>query len=308
MALRDHSKSPPERGAPEPSVRKARPLTSEHDTKVGAASGPMADQAVPLPRYQKVKDFVVEQIRLGALAPGHRLPSEHELVRMLGVSRMTANRALRELFAQGVLTRIPGVGTFVATPRVEGDFLEVRNIATEIRERGGRYTSKLHQLVQIKASATVAEALSLRAGQPVFQSVIVHCENEVPIQLEDRYVNPMIAPDYLSIDFSRTTPHEYLSRIATISNVEQIIEAILPDRNTQKLLNLAAKEPCLRLFRSTSSFGRHTTCVWLTYAGSQHRMVARFSPAGLRAVNHPGRSDCGFDDDAAKFGADRGRR
>jgi GntR family histidine utilization transcriptional repressor len=250
-----------------------------------AASQPMADEAVPLPLYQKVKDFVVEQIRVGALAPGHRLPSEQELVRTLGVSRMTAHRALRELFAQGVLIRIPGVGTFVAAPKAEGDFLDVRNIATEIRERGGRYSCKLHQLAKVKASATVADALNLPPGAAIFRSVIVHFENEIPIQLEDRYVNPAIVPDYLSVDFSTTTPNEYLSRIATISNVEQVIEAILPDPRTQKFLNLAANEPCLRLFRSTSSFGRHTTCVWLTYAGSQHRMVARFSPPRLRAAN-----------------------
>ncbi len=246
---------------------------------------PIAQEDGPLPLYQKVKDFVVEQIRAGALAPGHRLPSEQELVRTLGVSRMTANRALRELFAQGVLTRVPGVGTFVAAPRVEGDFLEVRNIATEVRERGGHYSNNLHQLAKVKATTTVAEALNLPTGSAVFRSVIVHFENDIPIQLEDRYVNPTIVPDYMAVDFQRTTPNEYLSQIATISNVEQIIEAILPDRQTQKLLNLGENEPCLRLFRSTSSFGRHTTCVWLTYAGSQHRMVARFSPPRMRAAN-----------------------
>jgi GntR family histidine utilization transcriptional repressor len=240
---------------------------------------------IPQPLYRKVQDFVIAQIRNGAMAPGHRLPSEQELVRTLGVSRMTANRALRELFAQGVLTRIPGVGTFVAAPRVEADFLEVRNIATEIRERGGRYGNRLHQLARVKASATVANSLDLPAGAPVFRSVIVHLENDLPIQLEDRFVNPAIVPDYLSVDFSRTTPNEYLCRIAPISGVEHIIEAILPDRRTQELLDIAEDEPCLRLYRSTSSFGRKVTCAWLTHAGSQYRMVARFSPGLIRAVN-----------------------
>lgn len=246
---------------------------------------PAATESIPQPLYQKVKNFVVERIETGALAPGHRLPSEQELVRTLGVSRMTANRAVRELFAQGVLTRIPGVGTFVAAPRVEADFLEVRNIAAEIRERGGHYSSKLRQLAKVKASAAVASALDLPTGSPVFRSVIVHCENELPLQLEDRFVNPALVPDYLSVDFGRATPNEYLCQIAPISDVEHIVEAILPDRRTQDLLDIASNEPCLRLYRATASFGRRLTCVWLTYAGSQYRMVARFAPGRLRTAN-----------------------
>lgn len=244
--------------------------------------------AEPKPLYQQVKDFVLAEIEAGALAPGHRLPSEQELVRKLRVSRMTANRALRELFAQGVLTRIPGVGTFVATPRSEGELLEVRNIAVEIGERGGRYSSVIHHLDRVAASTEVAAALDLPAGAPVFRSVIVHRENGAPLQLEDRYVNPAAAPDYLSADFTRQTPNEYLSQFLPISEVEHVVEAVLPDRRVQKLLGISAQEPCLRLYRTTASFGRKVTCVWLTHPGSKYRMVARFSPGRLRAAQRGG--------------------
>jgi len=63
-------------------------------------------------RYLQVKHFVLERISAGALRAGQRVPSENELVRELDVSRMTANRALRELAADGVLVRVAGVGTF----------------------------------------------------------------------------------------------------------------------------------------------------------------------------------------------------
>ena len=240
--------------------------------------------ASPKPLYQQVKDFVIAEIEIGALAPGHRLPSEQELVRRLHVSRMTANRALRELFAQGVLTRIPGVGTFVAPPRSEGELLEVRNIAAEIRARGGRYSSVVHHLDRVTASPEVASGLALPVGAPVFRSVIVHLENGAPLQLEDRFVNPAAAPDYLTADFTRQTPNEYLSQFLPISEVEHVVEAILPDRRVQKLLGISAREPCLRLYRTTASFGRKVTCVELTHPGSKFRMVARFSPGRLRAA------------------------
>jgi GntR family histidine utilization transcriptional repressor len=197
---------------------------------------------------------------------------------------MTINRALRELFAEGLLSRVPGVGTFVATPRNQAELLEVRNIAVEIRERGCRYSCKVHELSRTKASPAVANGLEVKVGAPVFRSIIVHFENETPVQLEERYVNPDLASDYLSVDFQKTTPHEYLCQIAPISEVEHVVEAILPDSRTQKLLNVAAHEPCLRLYRSTWSFGRKVTCVWLMHPGKLYRMVARFSPHRMRAT------------------------
>jgi len=242
------------------------------------------DLASPRPLYQQVKDHVIERIERGVLTPGARLPSEHDLVRLLGVSRMTANRALRELFADGVLTRVPGVGTFVAPPRNEAELLEVRNIAVEIRERGSRYSCKVIELKRTKASRAVANGLEVKLGASVFRSVIVHFENGAPVQLEDRYVNPAVAPDYMSVDFSLRTPNDYLCQLAPISEFEHVVEAVLPDAPTQRLLEVSASEPCLRLYRSTWSLGRKVTCVWLTHPGKTYRMVARFAPRHSRLV------------------------
>ena len=66
------------------------------------------------PRYQQVKDLIIDQISCGSLRPNDRVPSENELVEATGVSRMTANRALRELTSEGYVERIAGSGTFVA--------------------------------------------------------------------------------------------------------------------------------------------------------------------------------------------------
>src|SRR5205807_10167209 len=103
-------------------------------------------------RYLQVKDFILERIAGGALRAGERVPSENELVRELAVARMTANRALRELAADGVLVRVAGVGTFVAEQRVHSHPLEVRNIADEIRSRGHDHEAKIVVLDSISAS------------------------------------------------------------------------------------------------------------------------------------------------------------
>ena len=57
--------------------------------------------SVNKPRYQELKDFIIEKISSGELKPTDRVPSENELVESKNVSRMTANRALRELDDEG---------------------------------------------------------------------------------------------------------------------------------------------------------------------------------------------------------------
>ena len=91
-----------------------------------------------LPLYARVKDHILGNIRSGAWAPGQRVPSENELVESFGISRMTANRALRELMAEGFLSRVPGVGTFVREAPALSSLVELRNIAEEIAQRGHR--------------------------------------------------------------------------------------------------------------------------------------------------------------------------
>ena len=240
--------------------------------------------AKPAPLYQRVKDHIIDHIESGALAPGHRLPSEHDLVRELGVSRLPANRALREQMAAGTLTRLPGVGTFVAERPTEAELLQIRNIADEIAHRGHHHRAEVHAAAEIRASKEVAAQLEIAEGRPVFRTLIVHHENDRPIQIEERYVSPTHVPGYLSVDFTRTTPNAYLVSIAQITEVEHMVEAILPGAEVQALLRIQAGEPCLRLFRRTWSFGRLITCAWLTYPGNHYRMVARFTPGRTGAA------------------------
>src|SRR5689334_10104950 len=162
------------------------------------------------PLYAGVKQVILDRIRSGEWPPRHRVPSENELVVELGVSKMTANRALRELANEGELLRIQGVGSFVAERKGYSALFEVRNIADEIAERGHTHEATVIVLAEETASPEVADALELDIGAPVFHSLIVHSENGVPVQIEDRFVNPGAAPDYLAQDFSTLTPNAYL--------------------------------------------------------------------------------------------------
>ena len=88
------------------------------------------------PLYEQVKGFVRTKIKNGKWVAGDSVPSESALMHQFGVSRMTINRALRELMAAGVVRRVQGSGTFVAEIDHVSSKLEIRDIQEEIEERG----------------------------------------------------------------------------------------------------------------------------------------------------------------------------
>ncbi len=228
-----------------------------------------------IPRYKAIKVYLEEGIRSRQFLPDQQVPTEMALAERFEVSRMTANKAIQELVADGVLVRHQGLGTFVAEVRAQSSLLEIRNIADEIGDRHHVHSSELHRLEAVEVDATTGFRLGLKEGMPAFHSLIVHRENGVPIQLEDRYVNAAIAPDYISQDFNRQTPSQYLSERFPLSEVEHIVEAIGSDSQIQQLLEIDASEPCLQVNRRTWSQGRLISCARLIHPGSRYRLSSR---------------------------------
>lgn len=229
------------------------------------------------PLYQHVKDHVLAGIVNGTLAPGARVPSEPELVAALGVSRMTANRALRELAAEGYLIRRQGLGSFVAEPKPQSELLELRNIADEIRARGHVHACDVVVHEACRADPRIATLMAVKPGARVFHSLCLHRENGVPVQLEDRHVNPALAPDYLAADLRDTTATQYLVATVHADEIEHAVEAVLPDAATRRLLALKKGEPCLTLRRRTWSGPTVVTVALLTYPGSRYRLTGRIA-------------------------------
>jgi len=230
---------------------------------------PVAPHIAP---YARVKRHVVARIEAGDWKVATRVPSENQLAAEFEVSRMTARRALMELVQEGYLVRSQGLGTFVADRKPLMSMLEVRNIAEEIAERGHSYGNRIVRLEESAATESVAMYLGLAPGARVFHSIIVHLDDEVPVQLEERFVNPAIAPKYLEQDFRRKTPNAYLSSVAPIESIEHVIEAVLPPPQVARWLKLRSPEACLQINRRTWSRGHVATFARLVHPASRYRL------------------------------------
>jgi GntR family histidine utilization transcriptional repressor len=235
----------------------------------------LSDSASPL--YEKVKNFVLGNIGSGKWARNARLPSEHELVSALGVSRMTVHRALRELTAEGHLRRIQGVGTFVAPPKPQSTLIEISNIASEIKARGSRHRAEVVTLERIRKPASdLLLAFEFDTVKPVDHSLIVHYENDLPVQLEDRYVNASLVSGYLDQDFTAMATFEYLQNATPLTEVEHLISALPAGEDTAALLQIRPSDCCLVLHRKTWSGSVVATVNTFTYVGSRYSLGSRY--------------------------------
>lgn len=132
---------------------------------------------------QSIIKQILEQIQEQRLKPGDILPSERELISVLGVSRSSVREALQGLIAMNVLESRPGQGTFVkakpASPAWAAD--------------GGEVTAALWKKTRldlIAARLIIDEAVALTAAE--------RCQQEDLDQIANRlaaYKNAMAQPD-----------------------------------------------------------------------------------------------------------------
>ena len=228
--------------------------------------------------YARVKQHLKDGLASGRWPPGSLMPSEAELVAEFGVSRMTAGRALRELQAEGLVDRTQGVGTFAAPLHKVSSQLTIHDLHEEINARGHQHEARVHLQRAEPAPAALAAQLGVAVGGTVFHTLIVHLENGVPLQCEDRYVNPAAAPAYLQADFTQTTPTHVLFETTALWRAQYSIEAARPTRHEAQLLGVAQDTACLIVVRRTFAREWPITIARLVHTGTRYALHGEFQP------------------------------
>lgn len=150
--------------------------------------------------YRQIAESIAAQIRAGDLQIGDRLPSERQLADELGVSRVTVRQALSLLEEQGLIERLPGIGSFVSKPKIEQPVDVLIGFSHNLLRRGIRPGARLLKLEIQRASRPVAEALQLGVGEPVYFIHRLRLANNLPVALEFSFFPARLCPKLESHD------------------------------------------------------------------------------------------------------------
>jgi GntR family transcriptional regulator len=136
--------------------------------------------------HAQIEDWLAGAIAVGQLAPGDRLPAEHDLASWLGVSRMTLRHALSELAQRGLVIRAVGRhgGTFVAEPKLDQDVTTLAGFSEQLRRHGMVAGARVLTAAQIEAGPAAAAALHLAPGDPVLEVRRIRLADGRPMVLE----------------------------------------------------------------------------------------------------------------------------
>jgi GntR family histidine utilization transcriptional repressor len=229
-----------------------------------------------IPNYVKIKKFILGNIQNGKWEPGHKIPSENELSALFSISRMTVNKALRELTSEGILIRVQGKGTYVAEENSVSEMLEIKGVVDTIEKSGKKHHLEVILKEEVFVNKEISKWMSIFGKESVYHVILLHFADNEPYQIEDRYVNKKMVPDFLNIDFKKETAHQYLMRTTPLTEAEHIVEAVLPDEFQANLLQIDKNMPCLRLKRRTWLNSKVVTYVKFISSGMKYKIGTRF--------------------------------
>lgn len=249
------------------------------------------DAIKKIPAYQRIKDAILDNIHRGKWQAGQPISTEMALADEFGVSRMTVNRALKELSEERVLERRQGSGTFVAQQQFNHTFVEVRNIAEDLKSANRDYQAQVVSKQSITATmlnddlrrrfnissdtdSITDSSMAKKDNTPLLYEVkVIHLADGLPIQFEERWVDATKVPNFIKQDFSIVNTSDYLIAKIPLESGSYTIRALAAPKDIAHALQIDESSPTLVLSRQTYSAGQVLTFVKMWHAGERYHFA-----------------------------------
>jgi GntR family transcriptional regulator len=212
------------------------------------------------PLYQQIKQLILGSLQQGEWQPGEAIPSELELASRFKVSQGTVRKAIDELAAENLVVRRQGRGTFVATHAEQHTQYRFLRLVPDhgTQDSEGPAQRDIVACKRTRATGDVAQALALRAGEPVLQITRLLMFQGVPTILEDLWLP---AAPFKGLTAERLADYhgpmyamfeaEFGVRMVRAS--EQI-RAVVANEEQAKLLGVSTQSPLLSVERTAYTY------------------------------------------------------
>ena len=201
--------------------------------------------------YYQLYDLLYDDIKKGVYKPGDKLPTEDQLIKQYGVSRVTVRKAMDMLLNEGVIVKRRGNGTFVQDRKVEQTLTKVLHFSNEMEKRGYKSTVKMLINEKVYANKKIAEALSIPTGSPLIHVCRLRYANDEPMCIESAYLIYEKCPTVLEHDFSKISLRLFLENEYNIfwKRAYQRIYAIKANSRLADYLNIIDGAPLIYIER-----------------------------------------------------------
>ncbi|MBW1709188.1 MAG: GntR family transcriptional regulator [Deltaproteobacteria bacterium] len=214
----------------------------------------------PIPLYHQLERIVRKRILSGKISPSEALPTDYQLCKEFGVSRITVRQALKILEDDGLIMREQGRGTFVTDQRPDKFFYEMSGSLEKSFGFREAYKIELTSKKLVKADKQTADDLGIEAGEKVYliEGVQALSKDEKHFQFLQAYVpkDAGVRIDLGELEHPSFRPTLEKASLETAVQFNQVIFATAATKKIAPVMNLKPGHPLLvnrNIFISTTN-------------------------------------------------------
>ena len=214
------------------------------------------DPTRPVPLYQQLSEGLRQLVMLQEWPVDSAIPSERELMRLTGLSRMTVRQAIDALSREGLLRRVHGRGTFIIPERVDQDLAGVYSFSQRMLSEGILIRTVLVEATERSATAEEAEILGLEPDASVYWLIRLRVIEGDPLVLNKVVLPAHRFPDLLDHDLTGSL-YGYMTEVYGLPPLTSIdtMEAVAAPRDVADLLGVKPGSPISLVSRTARTYG-----------------------------------------------------
>ena len=209
----------------------------------------MLERNNPKPLYAQLEDILRTRIMNEEWMPDNAIPSENELSRIYGLSRVTVRAVITQLVKEGLLYRVQGKGTFVAKPKITTTPSAYMGFAEQLKRMGYETATRLLSISYVVAPQPIARKLQVPTGEVLCKIERLRYLKREPFSLHYSYLQASRFPNIETQDFTSCQLCDLLKReygLETIT-VKETLESVLANADESRYLNVGRNHPLLRV-------------------------------------------------------------
>lgn len=209
----------------------------------------LLDKESPKPLHKQLEDIIIQKIDDEEWTSNFMIPSENELAKDCGISRMTVRNALNRLVVVGLLYRVGGKGTFVSEPKIVSKPLSQMGIRDQLEQLGYEILTKLISIEKHIAPINIAKALDLNGTPMVYVIKRVRYIKGVPFSFHTSYIPMDLCPELETKKLEDSQLCDILEKEYNyeIIRIAETLETVFPTHEEETILLVKDYNPLLLL-------------------------------------------------------------